>query len=149
MCNVAGPLLAEQLAALDSAMAINRGVFSVTFTDETTFIRDQGTFIIETLQTIPSESAVAITRSVAMLFDGLYTGIMDAVATRDSNNQSFTEALPPVLHRFALVSCVKFFNPVAFDLERLVGRQPRSIRLKKTTSNFDERRTMKPTSRIC
>lgn len=38
MCNVADPLSAEQLAALDSATAINRKISSVAFTDATTLI---------------------------------------------------------------------------------------------------------------
>ena len=86
MCKVEGPLSAEQLAALDSAKALSRDNFSVAFVDATTFIRDQGTFVIDTLATIPSESVVAVTRSVANLFAGLYTGIMAVVTTRDSNN---------------------------------------------------------------
>lgn len=68
-------------------------------------IRDQKTFFIDTLQNIPPESAVAITLSVSMLFAGLYTGIIDFVATRYFNNQSCTEASPPVLPRGPAAIC--------------------------------------------
>ena len=53
--------------------------------------------MIDSLETIQLERSAAITRSVANLFAGLYTGVMEVVATRDSNNRSSMDALPPVL----------------------------------------------------
>ena len=104
MCKVKGPLSAEQLAALNSAIAVIQDNFSVASVDATTFIWDQGTFVIDTLTTIPPESIVAITRSVTNLFVGLYTRIMAVVAARDSQNQSSTDVLPTVLpHSLALI----------------------------------------------
>ena len=84
MCKVQGPLSAEQLAALDLTIAISQDDFSVAFVDATTFIQDQGMFVIDILETIPSENVVAIMGSIANLFAGLYTGIMAVVAARDS-----------------------------------------------------------------
>ena len=69
----------------------------MAFDDATTFIRDRGTFLIDTLETIPPEITAAITRSVANLFSILYAGILDVVATRNSDNQISTDALSYVL----------------------------------------------------
>ena len=60
--------------------------------------------MIDLLETIQLEGSAAITRSVANLFAGLYTGVMDVVATRDSNNKGSMDALPPVLpHNLASI----------------------------------------------
>ena len=76
----------------------------VSFVHATAFIRDQGTFVIDSLKTIQPECSAAITRSVANLFAGLYTGVMDVVATRDSNSKGSMDALPPVLpHNLASI----------------------------------------------
>jgi hypothetical protein len=132
MCKVEGPCSAEELAALDSATALSRRPFSVAFADATTFIRDQGTFVIDTLATSSPESAVAITRSVANLFAGLYTGIVAVVASRDSHNQRSTDALAPVLpHSLAAIRTNELCEMI----------RPHSVRLEKagwTTQQIDQ-----------
>lgn len=70
------------------------------------------------------ESTVAITRSVAELFAGFHTGIMKVVATRDSDHQSSTEALPSVLAH----------SPAAIHTSELCEVLcPRRVRLEKTS----------------
>jgi hypothetical protein len=104
MCKVEGPLPAAQLEAVDSATALTRGEFLVTFVHATDFIRDQGTFVIDSLAAMQPERSAAITQSVANLFAGLYAGVMAVVATRDSNNRSSLDVLPPVLpHNLATI----------------------------------------------
>lgn len=51
----------------------------------------------KSLEANPPERSAPITRSVAILFAGLYTGVVDAVVIKDSNIQCSTDALPPVL----------------------------------------------------
>ena len=53
-------------------------------------------FVIDLLETIQPERSAAITWSVANLFAGLYTGVMDVVATMGSNNEGSMDALPLV-----------------------------------------------------
>ena len=104
MCKVEGPLSAMQLEAVDLATAVTQGDFLVSFVHATTIIQDQGTFVIDSLETIQPERSAAITQSVANLFTGLYTGVMDMVTTRDSNNKGSMDALPPVLpHNLATI----------------------------------------------
>lgn len=95
-CVAGGPWSAEQLVAMALGKALSRGLFSVEFADATTFIRDQGTFVIDTMATIPPKSAVAIKRTVVNLFAGSYAGIVAIVATSSANHR-YRDALPPVL----------------------------------------------------
>ena len=97
MCKIEGPCSAEQIASLDLATYLSRGLFSVAFSDATTFIQDQGTVVIDTLAKIPPKRTVAIMRSVSNIFYGLYAGIVAVVANRDYNNQISTDVVPPVL----------------------------------------------------
>ena len=76
----------------------------MAFADATAFIRDQGKFVIDTLAKIPPKSTMAITRSIDNLFGGFYTDAVAVVSTRESNKQSSTDALPPVLpHSLATI----------------------------------------------
>ena len=97
MCKVEVPYSAKQLAAPDLATSLSRGLLLVAFPDATAFIRYQGTFVIDTLEKIPPESTVAITRSIGNIFGGFYTGFVAVVSTRELNNQSSTDAFPPIL----------------------------------------------------
>lgn len=96
-CKVEDPLSVAQLEAVDSATAPTRREFSVTLVEANRFTRDQGTFVIDSLRAVPRKRSAATTRSATNLFAGFYTGIMDAVTTRDSINQSSADARPPVL----------------------------------------------------
>lgn len=104
MCRVSGPLSTGQIAALNFDTALRRGKYSVAFADAKTFIKDQGTFAIDTMAAIPPSRAEAITCAVANLFAGLYGGIIDIVASQNSHNQSSANVLPPVLpHSLAAI----------------------------------------------
>lgn len=120
MRKIEGPLSVTQLEAVDSATTLTRGEFSVTIVGATTFIRDHGAFVIDSLKTIPRERSAAITRSVVNLFAGFYTGIMNVVASRDSKNRSLTDALPPVLlHNLATIRTNELCKIICFHPTRL------------------------------
>ena len=46
---------------------------------------------MDVLVVLPPEVADAITQTAAILFSGLYSGIVDVVAIRDSDNQRSTD----------------------------------------------------------
>ena len=104
ICKAEGPWSAEQLAVLELSTSLSLGLFFVEFSDATTFIQYQRMFVIGTLEKILPESTVAITQSDAKLFTGFYAGIVDVVATRDSNNKISIDVLPPILtHSLAAI----------------------------------------------
>ena len=86
MCKIDCPFLAEQVMTIDMVTALSQGLYAVAFVNAKTFIQDQGTFLIDILETIPPESTAAITWSIANLF---------AVITMrgSNNNQSSMDAL--------------------------------------------------------
>lgn len=53
--------------------------------------------MIDSLATLPLERSAVVTRSVANHFVGLYIGVLDVVASTDSDNQSSTDKLPAYL----------------------------------------------------
>eukprot|EP00171_Calliarthron_tuberculosum_P002966 IDg2966t1 len=109
MCAVTGPLSDASIAALDPTVPRARcGSYVVTCAAALAFIRDQGSFVIDALTLLPPNDVSSIAQSVANLFAGLYCGIVDVVATRDSNNRGLHDELPPVLpHSLAKIRPAK------------------------------------------
>lgn len=99
LCPVRGPHNAESLAAIDRAVNVIRGSFSVAHTSAQSFLEDQGNFVMSVLETLPSEDTERIIRSIAGLFAGLVDGISCIVAQRDHNNNASEEEIPIVLPR--------------------------------------------------
>ena len=60
---------------------------------------------MDALVVLPPEGTDAIVRTVAILFAGLYSGIVAVVAIRDSDNQRSPDELPPVLPEPLAVIC--------------------------------------------
>lgn len=108
MCTVTGPHSDASIAALDPTVSARRGSYAVTSEAALAFIRDQGSFVIDALTRLPPNDVSSIALGVANLFAGLYCGIIDVVATRDSGNRGIHDELPPVLpHSLAKIRPVK------------------------------------------
>jgi hypothetical protein len=110
LCTVEGPWQPKPLPGPKTASGsgpethVVRGQFSVALSDALIFMKDQGTFVIDTLAEMDGEEVAGIARGVANLFAGLFDGITGVVATRGPRNQSSTDALPPVLpHSLAAI----------------------------------------------
>jgi hypothetical protein len=61
------------------------------------FIKDQGTFVIDSLAEIGDKEATDISRMAEYHFLGLFCGIAAIVATQTSQNEASSAELPPVL----------------------------------------------------
>jgi hypothetical protein len=66
----------------------------VKLADAIAFIKDQGTFVIDSLAEIGDEEATDISRMIGNLFLGLFCGIAAIVATRTSQNEASSAELP-------------------------------------------------------
>jgi hypothetical protein len=97
MCWINGPHSSEECAVLNAEAFIFRDAFSVKLADAIAFIKDQGTFVIDSLAEIGDEEATDISRMIGNLFLGLFCGIAAIVATRTSQNEASSAELPPVL----------------------------------------------------
>ena len=98
MCLVKGPLSEEDFPESDLPVAhVRRGEYMVSYADALVYIRDQGIFVIDTMETLPETDATNIVISIANLFAGLYAGIKGVLAVRDSENIGSSAPLPPVL----------------------------------------------------
>ncbi|KAI9921548.1 hypothetical protein PsorP6_002539 [Peronosclerospora sorghi] len=85
MCLVKGPLSEEDIAEVDLAVPhVRREEYMVAYADAMIFIRDQGLFVIDSLEALPEP-------------DGLYSGIKGVLAVLDSENIGSSAPLPPVL----------------------------------------------------
>lgn len=98
LCAVSGPLSDDSIAQLDPAVPhVRRGAYVVTCANALSFVRDQGLFVLTSLEALPGAEVAGIVESVANLFAGLHSGIKNVLAVRDSNNRGSDAALPPVL----------------------------------------------------
>ncbi|KAI9908572.1 hypothetical protein PsorP6_003599 [Peronosclerospora sorghi] len=85
ICLVKGPLSEEDIAEADLAVPhVPREEYMVAYADALIFIRDQGLFVIDSLETLPEPDVANIVNSIANLFAGLYSGIKVVLAVRGS-----------------------------------------------------------------
>lgn len=100
MCTVTGPLSDKDIAKLDPAvLSVLHDEYAITCADALAFVRDQGTFVIDSMESLPPEDASAVVQSVANLFAGLYRGIKVVLSVLDSNNVGCTAPFTPVQPR--------------------------------------------------
>ncbi|KAI9905632.1 hypothetical protein PsorP6_014043 [Peronosclerospora sorghi] len=98
MCLVKGPLSEEDIAEADLALShVGREDYMVAYADALIFIRDQGLFVIVSLEALPDPDVANIVNSIANLFARLYSGINEVLDVRDSENIGSSAPLPPFL----------------------------------------------------
>jgi hypothetical protein len=122
ICRINGPHSSEECAGLNAEAIVIRDAFSVKLADAIAFIKNQGTFVINSLAELGDEEATDISRMVGNLFLGLFCGIAAIVATRTSQNETSSAELPPVLpHSLSKVRTAhvcKLVREQRFRLER-------------------------------
>lgn len=100
LCKIEGPHQERELARLKPTEHVIKGEYSVALADAHDYINDQGLYVqgaYRKLQEDAPEEVDQIKRDVAGLFLGLFLGITEVVAVRDSNNRGLLKDLPPVL----------------------------------------------------
>ncbi|KAI9908607.1 hypothetical protein PsorP6_016339 [Peronosclerospora sorghi] len=100
MCLVKGPLSKEDIAEADLAVPhVRLEEYMVAYADALIFIRDQGLFVIDSLEAPPEPDVGNIVTSIANLFAGLYSGIKGVLAVRHSENIGSSAPIPPYTQR--------------------------------------------------
>lgn len=86
MFKLAGSVSIEEPRELKVTTFFTHKQHFVAVGNVTTFIREQEAFVVDMMETILSERASSISRSVSNPVFGLYEGISAFVATNDSSN---------------------------------------------------------------
>lgn len=83
--SVEGPLESDAIAMLDPFVHVSRNGYCCSLQSARSFVEDQGSFVMNSLDDLPFAEVNTVMKSVAGLFCGLVSGISNVVAVRSAS----------------------------------------------------------------